>query len=151
MAVDVGASLLDQLLCGLFALKGDEGKVLGLVVLALVHGADNLSHGAKSDEVSLNLLVGDALGGEVAEVDLALLGLGLLAGDLLALDHVGLLGGGPVDSCAVLEQDEGKTSGSTGIGICFQIDVLYLSELSKVLLDVCVFGLLKIFSLLNET
>ena len=110
MSVDVGTTLLDQLLGGLFAFKGDEGKVLWLIVLALINRSDDLGHGAKSYEMSLNLLVGDALGGEVAKVDLALLGLGLLAGDLFALDHVGLLGGGSVDSRAVLEQDEGKAS-----------------------------------------
>ena len=98
----------------------------------------------------LNVLVSDALGGEVAQVDLALLGLGLLAGDLLALDDVGLLGGGRLDAGAVLEQDEGEPSRSPGVGISLQIDVLDLAELAEILLDVCVFRLLKIFYVLEK-
>ena len=98
----------------------------------------------------LNVLVGDALGGEVAQVDLALLGLGLLAGDLLALDDVGLLGGGRLDAGAVLEQDEGEPSRSPGVGISLQIDVLDLAKLAEILLDVCVFRLLKIFYVLEK-
>ena len=98
----------------------------------------------------LNVLIGDALGGEVAQVDLALLGLGLLAGDLLALDDVGLLGGGRLDAGAVLEQDEGEPSRSPGVGISLQIDVLDLAKLAEILLDVCVFRLLKIFYVLEK-
>ena len=98
----------------------------------------------------LNVLVGDALGGEVAQIDLALLGLGLLAGDLLALDDVGLLGGGRLDAGAVLEQDEGEPSRSPCVGISLQIDVLDLAELAEILLDVCVFRLLKIFKVLEK-
>ena len=98
----------------------------------------------------LNVLVSDALGGEVAQVDLALLGLGLLAGDLLALDDVGLLGGGRLDAGAVLEQDEGEPSRSPGVGISLQIDVLDLAKLAEILLDVCVFRLLKIFYVLEK-
>ena len=98
----------------------------------------------------LNVLVGDALGGEVAQVDLALLGLGLLAGDLLALDDVGLLGGGSLDAGAVLEQDEGEPSRSPGVGVSLQIDVLDLAKLAEILLDVCVFRLLKIFHVLEK-
>ena len=98
----------------------------------------------------LNVLIGDALGGEVAQVDLALLGLGLLAGDLLALDDVGLLGGGRLDAGAVLEQDEGEPSRPPGVGISLQIDVLDLAKLAEILLDVCVFRLLKIFNVLEK-
>ena len=98
----------------------------------------------------LNVLVSDALGGEVAQVDLALLGLGLLAGDLLALDDVGLLGGGSLDAGAVLEQDEGEPSRSPGVGVSLQIDVLDLAKLAEILLDVCVFRLLKIFYVLEK-
>ena len=98
----------------------------------------------------LNVLVSDALGREVAQVDLALLGLGLLAGDLLALDDVGLLGGGRLDAGAVLEQDEGEPSRSPGVGISLQIDVLDLAKLAEILLDVCVFRLLKISYVLEK-
>ena len=98
----------------------------------------------------LNVLVSDALGGEVAQVDLALLGLGLLAGDLLALDDVGLLGGGSLDAGAVLEQDEGEPSRSPGVGVSLQIDVLDLAKLAEILLDVCVLRLLKIFYVLEK-
>ena len=98
----------------------------------------------------LNVLVSDALGGEVAQVDLALLGLGLLAGDLLALDDVRLLGGGSLDAGAVLEQDEGEPSRSPGVGVSLQIDVLDLAKLAEILLDVCVLRLLKIFYVLEK-
>ena len=98
----------------------------------------------------LNVLVSDALGGEVAQVDLALLGLGLLAGDLLALDDVRLLGGGSLDAGAVLEQDEGEPSRSPGVGVSLQIDVLDLAKLAEILLNVCVFRLLKIFYVLEK-
>ena len=142
MSVDGGGAFLDQLFGGLFSLKGDKGKVLWFIVLALVHRPHNLGNRAKCNKVSLNLLIGDALGREVAEVDLALLGLGLLAGDLLALDDVGLLGGGRLDAGAVLEQDEGEPSRPPGVGISLQIDVLDLAKLAEILLDVCVFRFL---------
>ena len=142
MSVDGGGAFLDQLFGGLFSLKGDKGKVLWFIVLALVHRPYNLGNRAKCNKVSLNLLIGDALGGEVAEVDLALLGLGLLAGDLLSLDDMSLLTGGGLYPGAVLEQDEGETSGSSGVRVCLQVDVLDFSKLTEILLDVCVFGLL---------
>merc|ERR1719429_841213 len=142
VSIDGGGAFLDQLFGGLLSLKGDKGKVLWFIVLALVHRPHNLCNRAKCNKVSLNLLIGDALGGEVAEVDLALLGLGLLAGDLLPLDHVGLLAGGGINACAVLEQDEGKSSGSSCVGICLQVDILNLSKLSKIFLDICVLGFL---------
>ena len=143
VAIDVGGALLHQLLGSLLPLKGDKSKVLWLIVLALVHGPHNLSHGAKGDKVSLNLLVGDSLSGKVAQVDLALLGLGLLARDLLALDHMSLLAGGGLNASAVLEQDEGKSPASASVGISLQIDVLNLSKLSKVFLDVSILGFLQ--------
>ena len=143
VTIDSGAALLHQLLGGLLALEGDEGEVLWFIVLALVHGSHHLGHGSKCNEVSLDLLVGDALGWKIAQVDLALLGLGLLAGDLLPLDHVRLLAGGGLDAGAVLEQDEGESSGSASVRISLQVDVLNLSELSKVLLNVSVLGFLQ--------
>ena len=92
--------------------------------------------------MGLNLLVGHALGGQVTQVNLALLGLGLLAGDLLSLDDMSLLTSGGLYPGAVLEEDEGETSGSPGVRVCLQVDVLNLSKLTEILLDVCVFGLL---------
>ena len=142
VAIDGGLTLLDQLLCCLLPLEGDEGKVLWLVVLALIHGPHNLSHGPKGDEVGLNLLVADPLSGKVAQVDLALLGLGLLTSNLLSLNNMSLLSCGGFYASAVLEQDEGKSSGPSCIRVSLQVDVFNLSELAKIFLDVCIFGLL---------
>ena len=142
MTIDRGLTLFDQLFCCLLPLKGDEGKVLWLVVLALVHRPDHLGHGAEGDKVGLDLLVGHPLGGKVAQVDLALLGLGLLASDFLSLDNMSLLAGGGLYPSAVLKQDEGESPGPSGIRVCLQVDVFNLSKLTKILLDIRIFGLL---------
>ena len=54
----------------------------------------HLGDGSELGEVRLDVLGGDALLRQLPHVDLALLRLGLLAGHLLPLDHVRLLGGG---------------------------------------------------------
>ena len=56
--------------------EGDESKVLGFIVLALVHWSDHLGHGTKWGEVCLNVLIADSLWRKVTQIDLALLGLG---------------------------------------------------------------------------
>ena len=142
VAIDGGLTLLNQLLGCLLPLEGDEGKVLWLVVLALVHWPDHLGHGPEGDKVGLDLLVGHALSGQVAQVDLTLLGLSLLTGDLLSLDNVSLLSCGGLYPSAVLKQDEGKSSGPSSVRVSLQVDVFNLAELAKIFLDVCIFGLL---------
>merc|ERR1719333_1439823 len=106
VAIDGGLTLLHQLLCCLLPLEGDEGKVLWLVVLALIHWSHNLSHGPEGNKVGLNLLVADPLSGQVAKVDLALLGLSLLTSNLLSLNNMSLLSRGGFYPSAVFEQDE---------------------------------------------
>merc|ERR1712183_211009 len=142
-SIDGGGTLLDQLLGSLLPVEGDESKVLGFIVLALVHRSHHLGNGAKRGEVCLYVLIADSLWRKVAQVDLALLGLGLLAGDLLPLHDVGLLSGGGGQTLHILEQDEGKPSGPASVGICLQVDVLDFSEGTEVLLDVCVLRFLR--------
>ena len=146
-AVDGGGPLLDQLLGGLLPVEGDESEVLGFIVLALVHRSHHLGDGPKCGEVRLDLLVADSLWRKVAQVDLALLGLGLLAGDLLPLHDVRLLPGGGGQALHVLEQDEGKPPGPASVRVCLQVDVLDFSKSAEVLLDVCVLRFLKIIFL----
>ena len=92
--------------------------------------------------MSLDLLVADALSRKVAKVDLALLGLSLLTSNLLSLNNVSLLSCGGFYPSAVFEQDKGKSSGPSCIRVSLQVDVFNLSELSKIFLDLCIFGLL---------
>ena len=136
--VDGGGALLDQLLGSLLPVEGDESKVLGFIVLALVHWPHHLGNRAKCGEMCLNVLIADSLWRKVAQVDLALLGLSLLAGDLLPLHDVSLLPGGRGQALHILEQDEGKSPGPAGVWIRLQVDVLDFSKGPKVLLDVCV-------------
>ena len=55
-------------------------------------------------KVILDVLDRDALGGQLANIDLALLGLGLLARHLLPLDHVRLLGARGIQALGVLKR-----------------------------------------------
>ena len=137
-AVDGGGTLLDQLLGCLLPVEGDESKVLGFIVLALVDWSNHLGDRAKRGEMCLNVLIADSLWRKVAEVDLPLLGLSLLAGDLLPLHDVSLLPGGRGQTLHILEQDEGESPGPAGVWIRLQVDVLDFSKGPKVLLDVCV-------------
>ena len=136
--VDGRGALLDQLLGSLLPVEGDERKVLGFIVLALVHRPHHLGNRAKGGEVCLYVLITDPLWRKVAQVDLALLGLGLLAGDLLPLHDVRLLSGGGGQTLNILEQDECESPGPASVGIRLQVDVLDFSESPEVLLDVCV-------------
>ena len=117
VAIDGGLALLHQLLGRLLPLECDEGEVLWLVVLALVHRPHHLGHGTEGDEVGLNLLVSDALGGKVAQGDLALLCLGLFTGDLLPLDYMCVLSSGGLYSSAVFEQNEGEAPGPSSVRV----------------------------------
>ena len=142
-SIDSRGAFLHQLLGRLLPVKGDKREVLWFIVLALVHGSHHLGHGAEGGKVCLDILIADTLGGQVAQVDLALLGLRLLAGDLLPLDDVRLLACSGAQTLHVLEQNEGESSGPAGVGVCLEIDVLDLSECSEVLLDVSVLGFLE--------
>ena len=53
-----------------------------------------------------------------------------------------LLAGGGLNASAVLEQDEGKSPAPASVGVCLQVDVLNLSKLSKVFLDISILGFL---------
>merc|ERR1719330_2288908 len=117
VAIDGGLPLLHQLLGRLLPLECDEGEVLWLVVLALVHRPHHLGHGTEGDEVGLNLLVSDALGGKVAQVDFSLLCLGLFTGDLLPLDYMSVLSSGGLYSSAVFEQNEGEAPGPSSVRV----------------------------------
>ena len=55
-----------------------------------------------------------------------------------------LLAGGGLNASAVLEQDESKSPASASVGVSLQIDVLNLSKLSKVFLDVSILGFLQL-------
>merc|ERR1719397_2086373 len=92
VAVDGGGALLDHLLRSLLPVEGDEAEVLWFIILALVNRPHHLCHWPVLSKVILDILDRDALGGQLANIDLALLGLGLLARHLLPLDHMRLLG-----------------------------------------------------------
>ena len=79
--LDCDWTLLHKSLGCLLSPKGDKSKVLWFIVVAPVHWPGHL-HRTLGDEVSLNLLVGDSLSWKVAQVDLALLCLGLAASHL---------------------------------------------------------------------
>ena len=48
-----------------------------------------------------------------------------------------------IQALGVLEHDEGKAPGPSGVGISLQVDVVDLAVLPKILLDVGVLGLLR--------
>merc|ERR1719192_1328073 len=62
---------------------------------------------------------------------------------LLPLDHVRLLRACCVQTLGVLEHDEGKATGTSGVGVGLQVDVVDLAVLAEVLLDVEVLRLLR--------
>merc|ERR1719264_538544 len=130
--VDVG--LLEEHLCGLLLVVGDEAKVLGLV-LAPVHGPLQLDHVAVLHEVLLDLVVGDGDVGKLADVDLALLRSCLLDGDLLALDGVLLFQECRQDLLCG-KDDECEPSRPAGHGVHLQVDRGHLAERGKVFPDV---------------
>ena len=86
MAVDVCSPLLDKLARHLLLLEGDKCKILGLIIVGFVHGADDLCDNAILSEVALHLLCGQAGARQPPQVNFAWLGLGLLAGNFLALE-----------------------------------------------------------------
>lgn len=109
MALDVDRGLLEQLVGRLLLLVGHEAEVLGLVVFAPVDRPLDLDDGAELGEVFPDVVLGDVVL-ELSDVDLALLGSGLLDGDLLALDDV-LLSKNFVQGFNILEDDESEPPG----------------------------------------
>ncbi len=85
MTVNIGGPLLDQLASYLFLLECDKCKILWLVVVGLVHGADDLGDGAELGKMVLNFFSGQSRAGKLADVNFPRLRLGFLAGDLLSL------------------------------------------------------------------
>ena len=80
---------------------------------------------------------------EFSDVDLALLGLGLLHGHLLALDLVLFQGHGALDTCHGLLDDEAEATRSAGVGVCLQVDAFDFSEGGEVSLQVGVLDVLR--------
>ena len=109
LALDVDRGLLEQLVGRLLLLVGHEAEVLGLVVFAPVDRPLDLDDGAELGEVFPDVVLGDVVL-ELSDVDLALLGSGLLDGDLLPLDDV-LLSKNFVQGFNILEDDESEPPG----------------------------------------
>jgi len=110
VTIDGGGSLLHHLLSRLFSLKSNKTKVLWFVILALVNRPHHLCHRSELCKVSLNVLHSNPLCWQLPHVDLALLGLGLLAGHLLTLDNMRLLSTGRRQAISFLEHNEGESS-----------------------------------------
>lgn len=108
MTVNANIAHLDDLLADTLLLECDETEILWLIVLGFVNGAHDLGDGAVLGEGSLNVLLGDSLCGQLADVDFTGLDVGLLDCALLALNGMFSLSGG-VNTVLLLEDDKCKS------------------------------------------
>merc|ERR1719215_770355 len=111
LTVNSNCSLLEQSICRLLFVKGDETEVLGLAILTPIDRPLNFNNLTILSEMLSDSVLGDVGVLEFAHVNLALFRSGLFDGNLLALNGV-ILGQDSLESVYILENDKGETSGT---------------------------------------
>ena len=88
VTIDGAASLLNQLLGDSLSLKCDKTKVLGLIVLHLVNGSDDLGNVTKLTEVFLDLVFTNTRVWQLSDVHFAWFDVSFLDSNSLTLELV---------------------------------------------------------------